>query len=175
VRWILVLVGLSALLAGCGASSHDRAQPIERSFDVHWHDRAASTPITYTTDHLVFHDGRWSARISVTNRTGGAVFELTWAVAGDWRTWNGPALVYPGEDVLGGKHLIYVPADQVEPPIPYPLRNGATWAGTIQGKIPSAPLIPHGQPIWFRYPVFNVGAGVSGRPVQWISEKSVQL
>lgn len=170
-----MLGSLTMLLAGCGAAANGRAQPIERSFDVHWHDRAASTAMTYTTDHLVFHAGRWSAHVSVTNRTGGAVSELTWAVEGDWHTWNGPALVYPGQDVLGSKQLIYVPADRVQPAIPYPLRNGATWSGTIGGKIPEAPLIPAGKPIWFRYPVFTVGAGVSGRPVQWISEKSVQL
>jgi hypothetical protein len=94
-------------------------------------------------------------------------------------TWNGPALVYSGLDVLGSRRLIYVPADREVPDIPYPLPRGATWSGTISGAVPADPKLPHGSPIWVRYPVLGVGQPWDGvtptAAVQWISTKAIEL
>lgn len=107
------------------------------------------------------------------------LYETRWAGSTDWSLWNGPALVYSGVDVLGDRRLIYLPADREEPAIPQPLGPGATWHGTIGGVLSQRPALPHGRPIWLRYPVFGLG-----RPwdyvspslaVQWISDRSVQL
>jgi hypothetical protein len=94
-------------------------------------------------------------------------------------TWNGPALVYSGEDVLGTRRLIYVPAEKETPDIAFPLRSGSTWRGTIEGKIPAAPALPRRDEIWVRYPVFGLGQPWDGQntalAVQWISAKAVEL
>jgi hypothetical protein len=93
-------------------------------------------------------------------------------------TWNGPALVYSGLDVLGNRRLIYLPADTEQPKLPSPLRDGATWRGTIGGKLPATPPLPRRREIWLRYPVFGVGQPPETStlaPVQWISEKAVEL
>jgi hypothetical protein len=81
--------------------------------------------------------------------------------------------------VLGSRRLIYLAADSETPALPYPLKAGASWTGTIGGKIPSSPVIPRGQPIWLRYPVFGIGRPWDGIDaalgLQWISSKGVQL
>jgi hypothetical protein len=128
----------------------------------------------------VFHDGRWSAGVSITNQTGKPLYEATWSPPGsNGRTWNGPALVYSGLDVLGARRLIFVPADRERPDIPFPLPAGATWRGTIGGKVPASPPLPRGDAIWVRYPIFGLGQIWDGfgaaSAVQWISSKSVQL
>ena len=164
--------------AGCGAAPQEPAARIERAFTTDWHDHADSVDVRYTTTRIVFHDGRWTANVTVTNRSDKPLYEATWAPAG-WRSWNGPALVYQGLDVLGARRLIYVPAASEEPRIPYPLRPGATWRGTVVGKIPAAPALPRNDEIWLRYPVFGIGQpwdGVNNAlAVQWISDKSVAL
>ena len=166
-------------VAGCGARSH-AAPKIERTFAVRWHDTATAERIAYGAERIAFHDGRWSARISITNDTPAPLYEATWSPPNDYgRVWNGPALVYSGVDVLGNRRLIFVPADREEPDIPFPLRPGATWRGTISGKVPAEPSLPQATPIWVRYPVFGVGATWDGVTpsvaVQWISQKAVQL
>ena len=81
--------------------------------------------------------------------------------------------------MLGNRRLIYLPAHSEQPAIPFPLRDGATWRGTIEGRIPADPPLPRGEPIWVRYPVFGVGRPWDGftaaLAVQWISERSVEL
>ena len=166
--------------AGCGAESSAPTVRIERAFDVHWRDAASAHPVRYHIDRVVFHDGRWRVRASVTNGTNEPLYEATWSPPGDFGvTWNGPALVYSGLDVLGQRRLIYVPADKETPDIALPLRPGATWQGTIEGKVPSSPALPRGEDIWVRYPVFGVGEPWDGEnsalAVQWISEKAVRL
>ena len=100
-------------------------------------------------------------------------------VPGSYQSWNGPALVYSGLDVLQSRRLIYVPADSEKPDIPYPLKPGASWRGTISGKVPADPPLPKGEEIWVRYPVFGIGAAwdnfTTSSAVVWISLKSVQL
>ena len=106
----------------------------------------------------------------------------------DWRppesvnpffTWNGPAIVFNGLDVLGNRRLIYFPADREEPALPYPLRPGQTWTGTIGGRLPPRPALPRRTAIWFRYPLFGLGKPwdniTTTDVVQWISDKSVEL
>ena len=116
---------LAAALAGCGSQSGTGASPIERSFDVAWRDRAASVAVTYTARHVTFHDGRWSAEVTVHNGSGKPLYEAAWSPPdSNGVTWNGPALVYSGLDVLGTRRLIYVPASKEEPEIPFPLRDG---------------------------------------------------
>ena len=87
--------------------------------------------------------------------------------------------VYSGEDVLGTRRLIYVPAEKETPDIAFPLRPGSTWRGTIEGKIPAAPALPRRDEIWVRYPVFGLGQPWDGQntalAVQWISAKAVEL
>lgn len=135
--------------------------------------------MSYSATNLTFHDGRWSARIAITNDTGKPMYEATWSPPGDYgMTWNGPALVYSGVDVLQKRRLIYVPADREKPDIPYPLPAGATWHGTISGKVPAKPRLPRASQIWIRYPVFGVGSawdGYSSGALQWISQKAIEL
>jgi hypothetical protein len=49
----------------------------------------------------------------------------------------------------------------------------------VSGPIPDAPPLPHGRPIWIRYPVFGIGQIWDGinpaLAVQWISDRSVAL
>jgi hypothetical protein len=147
---------------------------------VHWRDHANAQRVRYRIDGITFHDGRWSVRATVTNATREPLYEATWAPPGDSGvTWNGPALVYSGHDVLGNRRLIFVPADKETPDIAFPLRPGATWRGTIEGKIPATPPLPRNDDIWVRYPIFGVGQvwdGVnSALAVQWISEQAVRL
>jgi hypothetical protein len=153
---------------------------IERTFDVHWSDRASSEPIVYHVSRIVFHDGGWSARVRITNASRTSLYESTWAdPENKWSEWDGPALVYSGHDVLGDRRLIYIPASTEQPAIPFPLRPGATWSGTISGKVPSKPPVPRGEPIWLRYPIFGIGRPWDGLTpsfaVQWISNKGVTL
>jgi hypothetical protein len=165
------------LTAGCGSEA--AAPKIERTFNVAWHDRASQVAISYTARNIVFHDGRWSADVTVHNATGKPLFEATWPLPGPIGSeWDGPALVYSGLDVLGNRRLIYVPAEREVPAIPKPLANGATWHGTISGKVPRKPELPHGSQIWFRYPVFGVGQEfglVAALDTQWISDKAITL
>jgi hypothetical protein len=166
-------------VAGCGSQDGVGRSTIERSFDVRWQDKANAVAITYTARHLVLRHGRWSADVTVHNGTGKPLYETAWEPPGSTgTTWTGPALVYSGLDVLGNRRLIYLPADREQPSIPLPLRDGSTWRGTIGGKLPQTPVLPRGRPIWVRYPVFEVGrpgdVGTSP-PMQWISNKSVQL
>lgn len=175
-RGLAALV-LAALAAGCGAT--ERGPAIERTFDVDWHDRASQVDVRYAARHIVFHDGRWSAEVTVRNRSGSPLYEAVWSPPGDpGTTWNGPALVYSGLDVLGTKRLIFVPADTEKPKLPVPLANGATWHGTVGGKLPEKPALPRGTTIWLRYPMFGLGRPYDGTPssgVQWISDKGFQL
>jgi hypothetical protein len=163
--------------AGCG--SHAESARIERAFAVDWHDRAGAVDVVYTARRLRFHDGRWSARISVSNRSTKPLYETAWAPDSSHVRWDGPAIVFSGLDVLGNRRLIYFPADREEPAIPLPLRPGATWRGTVSGPIPDAPPLPRGRPIWIRYPVFGIGQIWDGinpaLAVQWISDRSVAL
>jgi hypothetical protein len=168
------------VLAGCGSQPVTGARTIERSFDVAWRDRATSVAVTYTARHVTFHDGRWSAEVTVHNASGKPLYEAAWSPPdSNGVTWNGPALVYSGLDVLGSRRLIYVPASKEQPEIPFPLRDGATWRGRIEGKIPTEPQLPRGRPIWVRYPVFGIGRPWDGASaalaVQWISNSAVQL
>lgn len=169
-----------ALLTGCGSSAGENTGTVERTFNVHWRDHADQHQVRYRVDGITFHDGRWSLHATVTNASRDPLYEATWSPPGDpGVTWNGPALIYSGLDVLGNRRLIYVPAERETPDIAFPLRPGATWRGTIEGKIPSTPPLPHGSDIWVRYPVFGVGQpwdGVnSALAVQWISARGVQL
>jgi hypothetical protein len=173
----LVVVLVSA---GCGAPANSTAPKIERTFHVNWHDTASGIAATYATSRVAFHDGRWSADITVTNQSDKPLYEATWApIPGSFRSWNGPALVYSGLDVLQQRALIYLPADTEQPDIPFPLKPGASWRGTIGGKVPADPPVPKADPIWVRYPVFGVGAiwdnFTTASAVVWISLKSVQL
>jgi hypothetical protein len=165
--------------AGCGPGGAERAAKIERTFDVGWNERSASIDLHYTTSRVVFHDGRWSADVSVTNKSGRPLYEATWSPAPGGFMWNGPALAYSGLDVLGTRRLLLVAADREEPDIPFPLEPGASWRGTISGKVPVKPALPRGVPIWVRYPVFGVGRPwdnfTPSTVVHWISNKAVQL
>lgn len=168
------------MLAGCGTQSRAQTTGIERTFDVHWRDHASSTALSYTTRHIVFHAGRWSARISVHNGTTSPAYESQWEIPGsNHRTWSGPALVYSGFNVLHDRQLIFVPVDRATPPVPSPLPAGATWHGTISGKIPTAPPLPRSNTIWVRYPVFSIGdpygPGGGLPPQQWISMQGIRL
>jgi hypothetical protein len=176
----LILCGLGLVTAaGCGSQTGTGAPKLDRVFDISWHDRANAVAITYTTRHLVLRHGEWSAEVTVHNGTGKPLYESDWEPPGSsGTTWYGPALVYSGLDVLGNRRLIYLPADREEPNIPLPLADGATWRGTIGGKLPGTPALPLRRPIWLRYPVFAVGLPGdvnAAPPVQWISDKSVQL
>jgi hypothetical protein len=128
----------------------------------------------------VFHRGRWSADISVTNDSPKALYQAIWSPPGsEGVTWNGPALVYSGLDVLQERRLIFVPADREKPNIPFPLAPGATWRGTISGKVPASPPLPRADQIWLRYPVFGIGQVWDGftqaLALTWISQKAVEL
>jgi hypothetical protein len=173
--WGLVVV----LLAGCGSSARG-GQDVERTFDVSWHERASQLDMRYATTRIAFHDGRWSARISVHNGTDKPMYETNWTPPdSNGFTWNGPALVFNGLDVLGDRRLIFFAADTETPPLPYPLRPGQTWTGTIGGRLPAEPRVPKDEPIWIRYPMFGIGEPwddvTTSSAVQWLSEKSVQL
>jgi hypothetical protein len=173
-----MLVLLAA--AGCGSAAGRGAGRVERTFDVHWRDRASAQAVRYRIDGIAFHDGRWTVRATVANGTKVPLYEATWSPPGDnGVTWNGPALVYSGLDVLGQRRLIYVPADKETPDIAFPLRPGATWRGTIEGRIPDLPRLPRADDIWVRYPVFGLGQPWDGLnsalAVQWISAKAVRL
>jgi hypothetical protein len=177
LRWILCGL-VVAVAAGCGTESRE-APTIDRAFAIDWHDRASSVAIAYTARRLTLGDGRWSAEVTVHNGTGKPLYEAIWEPAGsNGVTWNGPALVYSGLDVLGTRRLIYLPADVEQPKMPFPLRDGATWRGTIGGRLPTTPALPRRRQIWLRYPVFGVGQPPEAStlpPVQWISEKAVEL
>ena len=164
---------------GCGAAPISPATKIERTFNVSWHEHASQIDVRYSTTRIVFHDGRWSADIAVSNQSGKPLYEGTWSPAPGSFTWNGPALVYSGLDVLGERRLIFVPADREQPDIPFPLKSGATWHGTVSGKVPAVPPLPKADSIWVRYPVFGVGAiwdnFTTSSSVQWISQKAIEL
>lgn len=171
----LLLLGVVLFsAAGCGSGRIDPSTRIERTFLVNWHEHADSANLQYSAGRIVFHDGRWSADITVTNKTGHPVYEAIWSPAPGDFTWEGPGLAYSGLDVLGDRRLIFVPADKELPAIPFPLKPGATWHGTVSGKVPSVPRLPRGREIWFRYPVFSLDSPDSSK-VHWISDKSVQL
>jgi hypothetical protein len=141
---------------------------------------ASQEHASFAASRITFHGGRWSAQIAITNETGKPMYETTWSPPGDYgMTWNGPALVYSGLDVLQNRRLIYVPADREAPDIPYPLPPGATWRGTISGYVPAEPRIPRATQIWIRYPVFGVGVPWDGvtpsGALQWISQQAVKL
>lgn len=176
---VLAVLVLALSAAGCG--SHRTSAPgLERRFAVDWHDHAAQVAVSYTTQSVVFHAGRWSARVIVRNETGRPLYEAVWSPPGnDGSIWNGPALVYSGLDVLGDRRLLFAPADRESPAIPVPLPNGATWRGTISGKVPEAPTLPRRAPIWFRYPVFGLGQTFDETTpslnVLWISSKAIKL
>jgi hypothetical protein len=175
-----VLVAL--LAAGCGsAASRDGGQKIERTFPVRWVDRPSQTPVVYTTRGIRFHLGRWSAVVTVANNTGKPLYEARWTPTDSFgSTWNGPALVFSGLNVMGARQLIFSPADTEVPQIPFPLPPGARWHGTIGGRLQAVPKLPHGSPIWLRFPVFGVGEpwNSSTSPalgVTWISDKAIEL
>lgn len=157
------------------------AQRIERTYDVAWRDKASSLDVRYTTAQVAFHDGRWSARITVENHSDRPLYEPAWTppTGSRYSAWYGPALVYDGVDVLGNRRLIFVVADSERPAMPYPLRPGAAWSGTIGGELPSKPRIPRGDPVWVRYPTFGIGTPWDGTnpalAVTWISDRSVEL
>ena len=113
------------------------------------------------------------------NGTGKPLYESAWEPPGsNGTTWNGPALVYSGLDVLGNRRLIYLPADREEPSISLPLREGATWHGTIGGKLPASPALPgagRSGCATRSSPSGQAGGTNASPPVQWISDKSVQL
>ena len=167
------------LAAGCGSSTAERGPPIERTFDIDWHDRASAQKIEYTARQIVFHHGRWSARITLHNGTDKLLYPAPWKPSdSNGLTWNGPALVYSGVDVLGNRRLIYVPADSATPEMPFPLARGATWRSTVSGKVPARPALPRGNKIWLRYSVVVAGmpyaeAAGNGDKVDWISDKAV--
>jgi hypothetical protein len=169
------------LVAGCGAQTAGRNAPkIERTFTVDWHDHATSLAVSYVTHRLVFHDGRWSADVTIRNRSDKPLYETVWAADNVGFQWNGPALVYSGLDVLGNRRLIYVPADDERPELPFPLRPGQSWHGTLSGKVPSKPALPRRSDIWLRFPVFGIGQkwnsfDNAALAVQVISEQGVQL
>jgi hypothetical protein len=148
---------------------------------VHWTDRPSQTPVVYTTRHIRFHAGRWSAQITVANNTGKPLFEARWAPSDSFGSdWNGPALVFSGLNVMGARQLIFSPADTESPKLPFPLQPGGRWRGTIGGRLEPVPKLPRGEPIWIRFPVFGVGEpwNTSTSPalgVTWISDKAIQL
>ena len=169
------------LVAGCGAQTASTGAPkIERTFDVEWHDKATSIPVSYVTHRLVFHDGRWSAEVTIRNESDKPLYETVWSQDNAGFRWDGPALVYSGLDVLGARRLIYVPADDERPELPFPLRPGQSWRGTVSGKVPSKPPLPRNTDIWLRFPVFGIGQewGTYDNPalaVQVISERGATL
>jgi hypothetical protein len=173
-RWFLLCVVLLLSAAGCGSGTAAQQTKIERTFVVDWHEKSARVNLHYSASRVVFHDGRWSADVTVENETGLPLYEATWSPSPGKFTWEGPALVYSGLDVLGNRRLLVVAADTEQPDIPFPLKPGATWHGTISGDVPARPALPRGEPIWLRYPVFSVGHFASSM-VHWISNKSVQL
>jgi hypothetical protein len=177
LRWICCAVTIVVTTTACGSRSESPL--IERAFTVDWHDRANAVDVRYAVTSIRFHDGRWSARISVANRSGKPLYETAWAADLSHIRWDGPAIVFAGLDVLGNRRLIYFPADREEPAIPLPLRPGATWHGTVSGKLPDAPPLPRGKQIWVRYPEFGIGQVWDGLnpalAVQWISDRSVTL
>ena len=82
--------------------------------------------------------------------------------------------------MLGSRHLIYVPADDEHPELPFPLRPGQSWHGTLSGKVPSKPALPRHTDIWLRFPVFGIGQKWTtfdnpALAVQVISEHGAQL
>lgn len=169
------------LATACGARTTARGPALERRFDVDWHEHATVQQVAYTARHIVFHAGRWSADITLHNGTGRPLYPAPWEPAATKGfTWNGPALVYSGLDVLGSRRLIFVPADRTSSEMPFPLRPGGTWSATVGGKVPSDPRLPRRSDIWLRYSVVSVGApwaNVVGHAmtVDWISQKAVQL
>jgi hypothetical protein len=172
-RW-LVLGVLLFTTAGCGSETANPSTKIERTFVVDWHEKSASVNLRYTASRVAFHDGRWSVDVGVTNETGHPLYEAIWSPAPGDFTWEGPGLAYSGLDVLGNRRLIFVPADREQPAIPFPLEPGATWRGTVSGKVPATPPLPRGRAIWFRYPVFALDSPDAAK-VHWISDRSVQL
>ena len=165
---------------GCGSGAADGTQDVERTFHVSWHEHASQLDMRYATTQVAFHGGRWSARISVHNGTTKPMYETNWSPPDSSHfTWNGPALVFNGLDVLGNRRLIYFAADTESPHLPYPLKPGATWTGTIGGPLAVKPIVPKGEPIWIRYPMFGIGEPwddiTTTSAVQWLSEKSVEL
>ena len=172
-RWFLLGVLLFSA-AGCGSGRVDQATRIERTFHLDWHEHAASANFQYSTSSIVFHDGRWSADITVTNNSGHPAYEAIWSPAPGDFTWEGPGLAYSGLDVLGERRLIFVAADKELPAIPFPLKQGASWHGTVSGKVPKIPPLPKKSEIWFRYPVFSLDSPDSSK-VHWISNRSVEL
>jgi hypothetical protein len=176
-----MLCGLGVVAAtGCGSQPARGPAGVDRAFALDWHDRANGLAVTYTASRLRLRGGRWSAVVTVHNGSPKALYETGWEPPdSNGVTWYGPALVFSGNDVLGERRLIYLPADSEAPRTPYPLRPGATWRGTIGGRLPRAPALPRGRPIWLRYPMFGIGAPWDGAnsalAVQWISAKGVEL
>jgi hypothetical protein len=172
---------LLLISVGCGSNAVGRGPAIERTFEVEWHDHATVQKVSYTARHIVFHDGRWSAEITLHNGTDQRLYPAPWEPAGaKGFTWNGPALVYSGLDVLGERRLIYVPADSASSEMPFPLEQGATWHATVSGKVPSEPPLPKRNQIWLRYSRVLVGVPFgqvvgNAQSVDWISEKGIEL
>ena len=145
-----------------------------------WHDRASELDMEYSASRVVFHGGRWSARISVHNGTDKPMYETGWSPPhSNHFTWYGPALVFSGKDVLGNERLLFFAADTETPRLPFPLQPGRSWTGTVGGALLDNPRVPSGEPIWVRYPMFGIGEPWDGvtttSAVQWLSQKSVQL
>jgi hypothetical protein len=172
---------LLLVTVGCGSAAVARGPRIERAFEVDWHDHATVQPISYTARRIVFHGGRWSAEITLHNGTSQPLYPAPWEPADSKGfTWNGPALVYSGLDVLGDRRLIYVPADAASAEMPFPLKPGATWRATVGGKVPNTPPLPKRNTIWLRYSLVLVGVPFgrvlgNAQSVDWISEKGIEL
>ena len=165
------------ILTGCGAQA-GTAPKIERTFDLGWHERASQVAISYTTSRIAFHDGRWSAEVTVANHTGKPLYEVTWSLADNHRTWNGPALVYSGLDVLGTRQLIYVAADEELPRSRTRSRPARRGTARSAARCTRRRCCRTEQSIWLRYPVFWLGAPFGGetqQSVQWISLKAIEL
>jgi hypothetical protein len=180
-RATLLLATVAAAATGCGTTHRSAAPRLERSFDVHWLDHASSYRLLYTTRGIVFHGGRWSAHVVIRNDTGRQLYEAPWdPPSSRGTTWNGPALAFEGQNVLGSRQLILVPADTERPRSPYPLRPGQTWRGVVGGKVPAEPALPRGRPIWIRFQVYAVDRPwvpetSPAETIAWFTNRGIQL
>ena len=100
----------------------------------------------------VFHDGRWSADVTIRNESDKPLYETVWRRTRHGFRWDGPALVYSGPRRARQPPADLRPGRRRAARVALPAAHRAEWRGTSRGKVPSKPAAAAHTDIWLRLP-----------------------